>query len=77
MQEVREQKMADSVVQIDFASCVLCGQCVAACKEEALELGDDKLLLDSGKCKGCGDCVSECPNEALSLAEGAGRAAGA
>jgi ferredoxin len=69
--------MADSVLQIDQGSCVLCGQCVAACQEGALELGDDKLLLDSQKCKGCGDCLSECPNEALSLAEGAGRAAGA
>ena len=67
--------MADFVVQIDFGACVLCGQCVAACQDEALEMGDDKLILDSAKCKACGDCVGECPNEALSLPEGAGSAA--
>ena len=67
--------MADAVIQIDQASCVLCGQCVPACQEGALELGDDKLILYEEKCKGCGDCVNECPNEALSVAEGVGRAA--
>ena len=46
--------------------CIMCGACVSACPEEAIEEGDPKYVIDPEKCTDCGTCVDECPSEAIS-----------
>ena len=63
----------------DFSRCIMCGRCVAACREiqvnDAIDFGqnklsdkvvafDDRYLKDSD-CVFCGECVQACPVGAL------------
>ncbi|MDR1651315.1 MAG: 4Fe-4S binding protein [Synergistaceae bacterium] len=43
------------------ADCTLCGVCVKACRDGALELSGDEIKLDPEKCSYCGRCVKSCP----------------
>ena len=55
------------VNQVDEASCLACGDCVAACQFDALTL-EETLRVNEGRCVGCGVCVLTCPEGALGLA---------
>jgi len=44
-------------------ACTLCGDCVAACPAEAVELGDGPVFKDC--CIACYNCVRACPENAL------------
>jgi len=49
--------------------CMLCGNCVVACPNNALRFNkssedltfDDEIIIDHSKCSGCGECVKICP----------------
>lgn len=45
--------------------CSLCGACVEACKEGAIELVDERPILDEAACLACGQCIRACPNGTL------------
>jgi len=53
----------------DPDKCAACGNCVAACPYEAIEIVDsDKgrtAKVNEAQCKGCGTCVAACPNDAM------------
>lgn len=53
----------------DPDKCAACGNCVAACPYEAIEMvkKDGKLVakVNDAQCKGCGTCVAACPNDAM------------
>lgn len=52
----------------DPGRCTECGQCVATCAENALDLRDG-LRLDPELCLGCAACARVCPTEALRIAD--------
>lgn len=41
-------------------NCVLCGECVRVCPENALKIEGQKLLFDREKCTFCGECELAC-----------------
>lgn len=63
----------------DFSRCIMCGRCVATCREiqvnNAIDFGQDKLFnkiiavddrtLKNSDCVFCGECVQACPVGAL------------
>lgn len=55
--------------QSDPEKCVACGNCVAACPYEAIEIttidGKRAAKVNEAQCKGCGTCVAACPNDAM------------
>jgi NAD-dependent dihydropyrimidine dehydrogenase PreA subunit len=54
--------------QIDKAVCTGCGDCVAACPTEVLELVDGQTFLaEPAACNYCGACESICPVQAIAL----------
>jgi pyruvate formate lyase activating enzyme len=55
----------DVELSYDASTCVQSGECVKACKEDALSLAKT-LVVDTGRCTACFDCVSACPSGALS-----------
>ena len=52
------------IVELLKDDCILCGVCVKACREGAIEQNDDEILLDKSKCNNCGRCVKSCPVDA-------------
>jgi pyruvate formate lyase activating enzyme len=48
--------------------CTGCGQCVAVCPRQAIELREGKARTDRQACDGCGSCAAVCPTEARILA---------
>lgn len=47
--------------------CILCGSCVAVCKQDSLELTPNGILIDHNTCTACGDCTESCPTSALEI----------
>ncbi|HOE16835.1 MAG TPA: LdpA C-terminal domain-containing domain [Syntrophorhabdaceae bacterium] len=47
---------------IDRGACVECGECIKACRQEAISEG---YSVEEFKCIGCGDCESVCPAGAI------------
>lgn len=50
---------------VDADVCTQCGQCVDACREEAIALSYDGPQFDYERCLSCGRCVQACPTEAI------------
>lgn len=43
-----------------------CGQCITACKQQALLFSDEGIFgIDRKKCIGCLECANACPSEAI------------
>lgn len=47
--------------------CEACGNCIAACKHNALFIKDNKVVVDKEKCVLCGYCGSRCKNFAIKV----------
>ena len=58
----------DPEAEIGFyaADCIGCGDCVAACEQEAVSL-DNPDRIDRRRCKRCGQCAAACPGSGLRL----------
>lgn len=52
------------IPKYEESSCIMCGVCAKACREDAITIQDGKLTLDTTKCNYCGRCVKSCPTEA-------------
>ena len=57
---------ASKVALIDKTKCTECGQCIAACRFEAIP---DDYVVDPISCEGCGVCWRICPVNAISREE--------
>lgn len=55
------------VCQVDAATCLGCGTCVARCPFAALTLQEGHAAVTAAACMGCGICVAQCPTGALTL----------
>ena len=53
--------------EFDAKKCIGCGECVAHCPTDAIELLKKKAKKDAEKCIGCGECIAVCPEEAVSI----------
>ena len=55
--------------QIQFfpERCITCGECVAACENDANLVEDGQITFDRDKCTVCGECVDTCYAEARIL----------
>jgi dissimilatory sulfite reductase (desulfoviridin) alpha/beta subunit len=51
--------------RVDEEGCTGCGECVHACREEAIELENGTAGINPGLCLACGKCVRACPEGAL------------
>ena len=58
-----------SRVQWKEDTCINCGVCEKACREDAISFQDNKLVLDYDKCNYCGRCAKSCPVDAWDVQE--------
>ncbi|MFK5954106.1 MAG: RnfABCDGE type electron transport complex subunit B [Desulfobacterium sp.] len=49
--------------------CLGFGDCVVACKYDAIHVNDGLATVDYNKCVGCGACVKACPRIIISMAD--------
>lgn len=56
-------------VQWKEDTCINCGVCEKACREDAISFQDNKLVLDYDKCNYCGRCAKSCPVDAWDVQE--------
>ena len=61
-------------VEIDTARCKACELCTAACKENALSLGENLnpkgyryAIVDNDLCNGCVNCALVCPDAVITV----------
>lgn len=47
--------------------CIVCGNCVDACKSGALSIENDKLIVNKDKCLLCGYCSAYCPEFCIKI----------
>lgn len=53
--------------RVAAADCTRCGACVAACRDSALALMENRQqpVIDPGRCMACGQCMAVCPSGTL------------
>lgn len=54
------------MIHIDEDKCIACGQCVADCIANNIEIKDKKATV-KGECLQCGHCVAICRSDAVSI----------
>ena len=47
--------------------CILCGDCIPVCRENAITIGNTSVFLSRDLCNNCGRCVGVCYTEALKI----------
>jgi pyruvate ferredoxin oxidoreductase delta subunit len=52
---------------VNFAACIGCLLCYAACPDGAINRHDKKVRVDYDFCKGCGMCARECKVRAITM----------
>ena len=58
------------ITQVDAEKCVGCGECVAICPMQVLELKEGKAVVVNGEdCLGCDSCVEACESGAIKVSE--------
>lgn len=62
-----EGKRHDIRLQYDHKKCIGCGECAAACHENAHSVTSSGHSVAFEKCVGCGKCIEACPAGALSF----------
>jgi MinD superfamily P-loop ATPase len=54
---------------INQTTCTNCGECVDACRFDAIHEPGDLYEVDPIACEGCAACVYHCPHEAITMEE--------
>jgi pyruvate formate lyase activating enzyme len=62
-----ESRGNEAFIHYEPERCLACGECVAACPEGALTLGEAGVVTDPAACRACGACAEACPAEARRL----------
>jgi pyruvate formate lyase activating enzyme len=63
-----ESIRAEPSLSYQADKCIACGQCIAACPEEALSAdADGRAELDRQRCTECGRCAPHCDAKALEM----------
>jgi MinD superfamily P-loop ATPase len=54
---------------IEQETCLICGDCKAVCRFDAINYIDGHFMVDPIACDGCAACVYQCPTESIAMHE--------
>lgn len=60
---------AGLLAQIDLEKCTSCGECLSACRFNAVIINNGVYGIDPIKCEGCKVCEHVCPEDAITMKE--------
>ena len=60
---------AGLLAQIDLEKCTSCGECLSACRFNAVIIQNGIYGIDAIKCEGCKVCEHVCPEDAITMKE--------
>ena len=63
-----ESQNSDKEILYDKNKCSLCGNCIRACQNNAIEIKNNVLKTNMDKCSFCSDCTICCINSARQIA---------
>jgi pyruvate formate lyase activating enzyme len=49
------------------SKCLVCGDCIRACPEHALDISAGQIVRERSKCIACGKCAEACPSGAMEM----------
>ncbi len=63
----KQMQHAELEPEVDDQECILCGECIKWCPEEAISMpeGEERVFISQEDCIGCGECVTTCPQGAI------------
>lgn len=64
-EDIKSRDVEVEIPKIDQEKCILCGDCIEACKFNALAKTKNKIILFDKLCHSCGACGLACPTKAI------------
>ncbi len=62
-EDIKSRDVEVEIPKIDQEKCILCGDCIEACKFNALAKTKNKIILFDKLCHSCGACGLACPTK--------------
>ncbi len=65
--KLERELQASEIAKVDLEKCIGCGNCVNACKYNAIKIVDGKAVVNNFFCEGCKACSLVCPTKAIKI----------
>ena len=62
-----ESRLSEPELMQRSNRCILCGDCLEVCPQEAISRGGDEIIIDRVRCRVSGECAAVCPSQALQV----------
>lgn len=67
--QIKDFGLQGQAVPEVMPGCILCGQCVESCLDQAIHLDKDGPSINRERCLNCGQCIRSCPTGTLTAVQ--------
>ena len=62
-----ESQKSEPEIAVYPSKCILCGQCISSCSQQAININNETLNIERSLCDACGKCAQECYTGAIQI----------